>query len=99
MRSCLVRVRSAIDEHAVRGVSGDGGRHEGRFGEVSSTFGTTALGTSPSLLHGERLQIGDQVAALLVALNAGKCHFGARDVALRTGQEFVEFVDIPFPAL
>src|SRR5262245_4161065 len=45
------------------------------------------------------MQIGDDVGTLAVLLDAGKAHRGARDEALRIGDELVEIVVGPGAAL
>src|SRR5579871_6007345 len=47
----------------------------------------------------ERMQIGDHVGALALLRNTGKAHRGARNKALRIGQELVEVVVGPGAAL
>src|SRR5579859_5405696 len=50
-------------------------------------------------LVGERIQVSQNVGALSVLRNTGKTHRGARNVALRVGDELVEVVDRPGAAL
>src|SRR5262245_65264233 len=44
---------------------------------------------------GERVEIGDDVGALAAALDAGKGHVGAGNIAARIDHELVELVDGP----
>src|SRR5262249_27137827 len=48
---------------------------------------------------GQRAQIIDDIGALVVPLNAGESHGGARDVLARIGEKFVEVLECPLAAL
>src|SRR5215218_7641964 len=47
----------------------------------------------------QRVQIGDDIGALGILRDAGEAHRSARNETLRTGNELVEIVERPSPAL